>query len=270
MKPCSSKKCSPHPVSLLLLVDGSPIHSILAQVSKSDRQKSASLKCLTALLSYRGLGPNPLKVAILLEKLKVSYDVIALDFGDDAETGFKGKRYLAVTPNGRVPAIVDHTANDFTVWESGAILCYLVDKYSKGEEYLGKTVEERAITMQWLTHQLSGVGPTQGNLNFARSYWELSYGEIPSKGVLTRFEGEIHRLYKLLNDQLAGQAEKNSQWIALDRPTLADFAFYPWVNLAVHGEYSFEVSSYKHLVRWHKTMSTDKDVQAADVMLPKA
>lgn len=99
------------------------------------------------IYSHRGPGPNPLKVAILLEKLGLSYDVVPLDFGDDAEKGVKGK-FLKVNPNGRVPALVDHQNNDFTVWESGAILLYLVAKYDKDGKYLGKTPEEQAITNQ--------------------------------------------------------------------------------------------------------------------------
>lgn len=126
------------------------------------------------LYSHRGPGPNPFKVAILLEKLGLEYEVVALDFGDDAENGVKGKKFLAVNPNGRVPAIVDHQANDFVVWESGAILYYLVEKYDKEGKFFGKSIDEKTTTMQWLTHQLSGLGPTQGNLNYALHYWKVS------------------------------------------------------------------------------------------------
>ena len=108
------------------------------------------------LYSHKGPGPNPLKAAILLEKLGLTYDVDALDFGDDAEKGVKGAKFLKFNPNGRVPALVDHQNKDFCVWESGAILYYLVEKYDKEGKFFGKTPEEKTITMQWLTHQLSG------------------------------------------------------------------------------------------------------------------
>lgn len=224
------------------------------------------------LYSHLGPGPNPLKVAILLEKLGLSYDVVPLVFGDDPEKGVKGK-FLKINPNGRVPALVDHQNKDFTVWESGAILLYLVGKYDKEGKFLGKTVEEQTITHQvssdgakeertyrhadvkicfaahfsdpqWLLHQMSGLGPVQGvsnwmadtsffalfellidhalmkkfflqNLNYALHYWLSTYGEEASKSVFTRFEGETHRLYKLLDEQLEQQAARGSQWIAL-------------------------------------------------------
>lgn len=76
-------------------------------------------------------GPNPLKVAILLEKLGLSYEVIPLDFSNDAQNGVKGSKFLAVNPNGRVPALVDHQNGDLVIWESGAILFYLVEQYDK-------------------------------------------------------------------------------------------------------------------------------------------
>lgn len=117
------------------------------------------------LYSHRGPGPNPLKAAILLEKLGLTYDVIALDFSNDSEKGVKGSKFLKLNPNGRVPALVDHQNKDFTVWESGAILYYLVEKYDKDGKFFGTNAEDRAVVMQWLTHQLSGLGPAQGQVS---------------------------------------------------------------------------------------------------------
>lgn len=105
-------------------------------------------------------------MAILLEKLGLTYDVIPLDFSDDPEKGVKGSNFLKLNPNGRVPALVDHQNSDFCVWESGAILYYLVDRYDKEGKYFGKTSEERAVTMQWLTHQLSGESRNCPSLSF--------------------------------------------------------------------------------------------------------
>ena len=220
------------------------------------------------LYSHRGPGPNPFKAAILLEKLGLSYEVVALDFGDDAEKGVKGAKFLAVNPNGRVPALVDHNKSDLCVWESAAILYYLVDAYDKEGKFFGKNAEERAIVMQWVAHQMSGLGPVQGNLNYAHHYWEATYGEKASKADFTRFEGESHRLYKVLDDQLAAQAKRGSQWVALDRPTIADFAFYPWVNIAAFGK--LDISSYKNVTKWVATLTADKDVKTADSKLPKS
>ena len=166
---------------------------------------------------------------MLLENLGLTYDVIPLDFGDDKAKGVKGD-FLKINPNGRVSALVDHQNNDFVIWESGAILYYLVEKYDASGKFFGKSVDEKSIVMQWLTHHLSGLGPVQGNVNFAHHYWQ-SYGEEPQKSVFTRFEGETARLYTLLDEQLARQQKRGSHFVALDRPTIADFAFWPWVRM---------------------------------------
>lgn len=113
------------------------------------------------LYSHRGPGPNPLKAAVLMEHLGISYDVVPLDLNDDPEKGVKGAKFLKINPNGRVPCLVSNDSNGFSVWESGAILTYLADKHDKEGKFYGKTPEERAITMQWLTFQLSGLGPVQ-------------------------------------------------------------------------------------------------------------
>jgi glutathione S-transferase len=144
----------------------SPSTPTVAQVSTQPSSLRIASTPLDAHLSHssRFTGPNPLKVAILLEYLGLSYDVKALDFGDDPEKGVKGAAFMKVNPNGRVPALVDHQNKDLVIWESGAILYYLVDKYDTKGLFLGHTPEERAETMIWLTHQLSGLGPAQGNL----------------------------------------------------------------------------------------------------------
>jgi glutathione S-transferase len=161
----------------------------------------------------------------------------------------------------RVPAIVDHHADGFVVWESGAILLYLTDVYDKQGLYYGKTAQERASTATWLTFQLSGLGPVQGNLNVAHIYWEKFYDEKPSSGVFARFVTESHRLYKVLDDRLAAQAEKGSQWIALDRQTIADHAFYSWVRIAPYAK--LDISQYTHVVQWRDALAVDEAVVAS-------
>lgn len=218
------------------------------------------------LYSHRGPGPNPLKAAVLLENLGISYDVVPLDFGDDAENGVKGAKFLKLNPNGRVPCLVSNDSSGLALWESGAIMYYLCDKYDKTGQYFGKTVEERAIVMQWLTHQLSGLGPVQGNVNYAVHYWEQTYGEKPCKSVFTRFEGETARLYQVLEDQLKRQSERGSQFIALDRPTIADYAFWSWVRIAGFG--NIDLSPYPAVQKWCATIENDAKSQAAIKKLP--
>ncbi|PWY97338.1 glutathione S-transferase [Testicularia cyperi] len=207
------------------------------------------------LYSHNGGGPNPPKVAVLLEHLGIDYDVVKLDFGDDPEKGVKSAKFLQINPNGRVPALVSNDSEKFAVWESGAILQYLVDKHDKAGKFSGSTPEERAVVNQFLMFQMSAVGPVMGNVFFAHNYWEGAYGEKPRKDVFTRFEGETHRLVKLLEDQLAKQKQRGSDFIALDRPTIADFAFWPWIRIAGFGKLDF--SSYPNVTKWCETIEND-------------
>ncbi|KAJ9475335.1 putative Transcriptional regulator URE2 (putative) [Pseudozyma hubeiensis] len=218
------------------------------------------------LYSHRGPGPNPLKAAALMEFLGVTYDVVPLDFGDDPEKGVKGAKFLKINPNGRVPCLVSNDSDGFAVWESGAILYYLCDKHDKEGRFLGKTPEERAIVMQWLTHQLSGLGPTQGNVNYLHHYWTGTYGEKPQKSAFTRFEGETARLYQVLEDQLNKQQQRGSSFVALDRPTIADFAFWSWVRIAGFG--NIDLSPYPAVQKWCATIENDAKSQAAINKLP--
>lgn len=181
--------------------------------------------------------------------------------------GVKSENFLKVNPNGRVPALVDHNKNDFTVWESGAILYYLVEQYDKEGKFFGKDVAEKTVVMQWLTFQLSGLGPVQGNVNYAHHYWEPTYGEKPCKSVFTRFEGETHRLYKVLEQQLESQNKKGSKFVATDRLSIADISFYTWVNIAGFGK--VDLSPYKYVNEWLENLRADPQIQAADKKLPK-
>ncbi len=149
------------------------------------------------------------------------------------------------------------------VWESGAILYYLVDKYDKEGKYFGKTAEERAEVMIWLTHQLSGLGPVQGNLNWGIHYFESAYGEAPQKAFFTRFEGETHRLYKLLDDRLAQQ-----KFVGLpDRVTIADLAFVSWVNIYEFAKLDIK-QPYPHVYKWLEQLRAEPQFKKASDKLP--
>jgi len=179
------------------------------------------------LYAHDGPGPNPPKVAILLEELKIDYTVKKIPFGPE---GVKGPEFTKLNPNGRVPAIVDHDNNDFVVWESGACLTYLAEKY--GPQYIGKTPEERAEVMQWLCFQLSGVGPAQGQANWFIHYWKKAEGagKDADPAVIKRYQNESKRCYSVLEEGLKRQKAKGSEFIALDRLTIADIALIPWIR----------------------------------------
>lgn len=96
-------------------------------------------------------GPNPWKVAIVLEELGLSYESVLLEF-----EAMKIAPYVNLCPNGRVPALVDHHNGGFVVWESGAIIMYLVGKYDVEEKIGFKDYDENAKAVQWLMFQMSG------------------------------------------------------------------------------------------------------------------
>lgn len=97
------------------------------------------------------LGPNPWKVAMILEELGLSYHTTFVDF-----SLVKSAPYTEICPNGRLPALTDHNNNGLTIWESGAIILYLVGKYDTEEKMGFKNFEDNMKAVQWLMFQMSG------------------------------------------------------------------------------------------------------------------
>ncbi|GJJ08951.1 hypothetical protein Clacol_003171 [Clathrus columnatus] len=187
-------------------------------------------------LFHHGIAPNPPKVAILLEELGISYKLVKKEFGD-GENGVKAPDFLAINPNGRVPAIIDHTNNDKIVWESGAILIYLTERFDTSGKYTGKNLDEKAEVWEWLIFQLSGLGPMHGQIGYFK---RLHPVKNLDQSVYDRFINETYRVYGVLNKRL-----ENREWIALDRFTIADMSFYTWLYLAPLSELSFD--GFPHL-----------------------
>ena len=102
---------------------------------------------------YTAPTPNGYKVSILLEELKLPYNVVSIELEKKEQ---KKTEFLKLNPNGRIPTIVDHGNNDFTVFESGAILIYLAEKSGK---FLSSDPNRRSVTLQWLMFQMGGIGP---------------------------------------------------------------------------------------------------------------
>jgi len=86
--------------------------------------------------------------------------------------------FLAINPNGRLPALIDHSEDDLMVWESGAILNYLSEKFDKDGKFSGKTLTERAKVQTWLFHQVSGLGPVQGQVMYMSKYFKSKLSSI--------------------------------------------------------------------------------------------
>jgi glutathione S-transferase len=104
-------------------------------------------------------GPNPWKVVIILEELGLTYKTVPVDTTDGAN---RKPPYVLLNPNGRMPTLVDHSNNDFTIWESGAIILYLIEKYDTEKKLSFESFESNALAKQYLMFQMSGQGPYFG------------------------------------------------------------------------------------------------------------
>ena len=182
---------------------------------------------------YTAPTPNGWKASITLEELEIPYQVQAIDLGkgEQKEPGF-----LAINPNGRIPAIVDRDADNFSVFESGAIMLYLAEKADDGR-LLPQDVKGRSRVIQWLMFQMGGVGPMQGQANVFFRYFPE---KIPA--AIERYQNETKRLYTVLDNQLTIE-----EYLAGDY-SLADIANWCWVRL--HGWAGVEVDDLPNLQRW--------------------
>jgi len=128
---------------------------------------------------------------------------------------------LKINPNGRIPAIVDHSRGDFRVFESGAILLYLVEHYDPQGKLWPRSSDQRSEVIQWLMFQMSAIGPMQGQANHFSRYApeKIPYG-------ITRYQNETQRLYKVLDNHLA----EGREYLAAGQYTIADIATFSWVR----------------------------------------
>jgi GSH-dependent disulfide-bond oxidoreductase len=180
---------------------------------------------------YTAATPNGHKVSIALEEMGLPYRLHALSLGDGDQ---KQPWFLAINPNGRIPAIVDRDADDFAVFESGAILIYLAEKTGK---FLGSDARSRSRALQWLMFQMGGVGPMMGQANV---FYRYAPEKIPY--AIGRYQRESRRLFEVLDRRL-GEAE----YLAGDY-SIADMATWPWVR--VYEWAGLSVDGLPHLQRW--------------------
>ena len=191
---------------------------------------------------YTAATPNGRKVSIMLEELDVPYRLIHLNL---SELEQKREAFLRISPNGRIPAIVDREAGDFAVFESGAILIYLAEKHGR---FLPADPAGRSVVLQWLMFQMGGVGPMQGQAN-------VFYRYAPEKidYAIDRYQRETHRLYSVLDGRLA-----DHDYLAGDY-SIADMASWPWV--ASHEWSGVAIDDLPHLGRWLEQVGSRPAVQ---------
>lgn len=180
---------------------------------------------------YTAATPNGHKVSIALEEMGLPYTLKVLELSKNEQ---KEPWFLAINPNGRIPAIVDHGADDLAVFESGAILVYLAEKTGL---FMPQDVAGRSRVMQWLMFQMGGVGPMMGQAN-------VFYRYFPEKiqPAIDRYQGESKRLLRVLDTQLA-----QHEYLAGDY-SIADMANFAWAR--THRWSGVDIGDLPHLQRW--------------------
>lgn len=191
--------------------------------------------------------PNGWKITILLEELGAPYEVkyVNIGKGEQFEPSF-----LRISPNNRMPAIVDHDGpggEAISVFESGAILQYLGRKFGK---FYPADERRRVEVEQWLFWQVGGLGPMAGQAHHFRQYApeKIQYG-------IDRYTNEVNRLYGVMNKRLADRDFLAGEY------SIADMAAYPWVR--PHQNQGQDLENFPSLKRWFDAISSRPAVQRA-------
>ncbi|HEY6773242.1 MAG TPA: glutathione binding-like protein [Oxalicibacterium sp.] len=202
--------------------------------------------------AYSTATPNGHKIHIMLEECGLPYRLhhININTGDQFKPEF-----LKISPNNKIPAIVDSDGPDgmpMSLFESGAILVYLASKVGR---FLGDTDREKFTTLQWLMFQMGGVGPMLGQAHHFRLYApeQIDYA-------VNRYTNEAKRLYGVIDRRLA-----ESAYLAGDAYTIADIATFPW--LRSWEKQGVTLSDYPHLERWFHEIAERPAVKKGTGML---
>ncbi|KAF7557960.1 hypothetical protein G7Z17_g349 [Cylindrodendrum hubeiense] len=199
----------------------------------------------TNITLYTEGTPNGLKPTILLAELGLEYKLVPINIFTQEN---KELWFVKINPNGRIPALtdVDKNGKEIRIFESGAILEYLVIQYDKDHKIsYPHNSPEYWETVSWLTWQMAGVGPMQGQANhFAR----FSGEQVPY--ALSRYVHETRRLYRVLDTHLAASP---SGYIIGDRVTIADIAIWPWVGAYKYSGLS-SIDEFPHVKKWLYTL----------------
>ena len=195
---------------------------------------------------YSWATPNGHKVHIMLEECGLPYKATAVDIGTGEQFA---PEFLAISPNNKIPALVDPQGPDgkpIHLFESGAILLYLASKTGR---FLPDDVRGRFETLEWLMFQMGGVGPMLGQAHHFRSY-------APQKVeyAIERYTNEAKRLYGVMDRRLA-----KTKYIAGPQYTIADIAIFPW--LRSWKNQGIDWNDYPHLKGWFDEIGARPAVQ---------
>ncbi len=197
---------------------------------------------------YYWTTPNGHKITIFLEETGLPYKIFPINIGKGEQ--FKAD-FLAISPNNRIPAIVDHSPPDggqpISVFESGAILFYLANKT---EKFIAKDIRGRVQTLEWLFWQMGGLGPMAGQNNHFAHY---AQEKLPY--AIDRYNKEVNRLFGVMNKRLADRG-----YLAGDY-SIADMACYPWV--VPWERQGQNIADFPHLKRWLEAIAERDAVKRA-------
>jgi len=192
--------------------------------------------------------PNGHKITIFLEETGLPYKFFPVNIGKGEQ--FK-REFLAVSPNNRIPAILDHAPADgggpISVFESGAILVYLADKTKR---FIAQELRGRTETIQWLFWQMGNLGPMAGQNNHFSNYAveKIQYA-------MDRYRNEVNRLYGVLNSRLADRAYVAGEY------SIADMAIYPWI--VPYERQGQKLEDFSHLKHWFDAIKARPAVERA-------
>ncbi|SUW62852.1 GST-like protein yfcG [Buttiauxella agrestis] len=185
---------------------------------------------------YYAPTPNGHKITLFLEETGLDYTLHRIDIGkgDQFQPAF-----LAISPNNKIPAIIDHHPADgggpLSIFESGEILLYLAEKTN---ELLSKDLRERTHTLQWLFWQVGGFGPMLG-----QNHHFNHFAPQPVPYAIERYQVETQRLYGVLNKQL-----EKTPWLGGNEYSIADIATYPWT--VSHERQRINLANFPAVQNW--------------------
>lgn len=219
---------------------------------------ASNLKPLT--LHAHTTGPNPYKVAITLELLSLPYETRLWEYGDDPTKGFKGKTFLAINENGRVPALEDPNTGVVS-WESGAIINYLLRNYDKNNLLgpRGKSEQDIVDFDKWTFFLVTTLGPMMGQTN-----WYRHYNPTKNEDALQRYTAQSLRTYDVLEGQLKKTDGKS---ILPGGFSAVDAHFYPWIHQ--YGYAGLSLDKYPLIKKWYESVAEMKEVKQAYEKVPK-
>ena len=190
---------------------------------------------------YTWTTPNGRKISILLEELEMPYTVHPVDISKDEQ--FQPD-FLKISPNNRIPAIVDRDSG-FSLMESGAIMLYLAEKAGK---LLPRELEPRMRVTEWLMWQMGGIGPMLG-----QTHHFVKYNKGKAPYAEERYLKETHRLYGVLDKRLADHE------YMVDDYSVADIATWPWISR--YEWQTIDLNQYPNVKRWYVAIANRPAVQ---------